>query len=200
MKVAAACCALLTLSACANAPSPAAAPEPASSPVFDLTVPLSVAAFKMTKRHDYEEAGAGVQLRYEGPENLIADVFVYPGPDLASKCPLACASKLLAAEVAGFEGSIPEIIRRGFVQSAKITATETLVPPSAGPWQVGHHLTLAVMRDSLAQRSEFYLFYLPNFRVKVRATFTESEAHLRNISAFVTALVPVLVERVAPPT
>jgi len=200
MKAAIICCALLTLSACAKAPSSAAVPAPASSPVVALTVPERVAAFKMMKRHDYDDAGSGVQLRYEGPDSLIADVFVYPGPDLASECPLSCAEARMAAELAGFESSFPEMIRRGFVQSASVTARDSLVPPSTGLWQLGHHLTLAVTRDSLAQRSEFYLYYLPGYRVKVRATFTEAESRLRDIRAFVAALVPLLAGRGVPPT
>ncbi len=182
---------LLILAACAGKRAPATGVAPAQ-PQIEITVPDSVGAFRMLRRIDYEEAELGVQLRYQGPDALIADVFVYPGPDLTRECPAPCAKERLASEIADFERDIPEIIRRGYVESATITATEPLVPEPGAPWHMGHHLILAVTRDGRAQRSDFYLYYVPGFRVKVRATFPENERHLLDLDDFVRAVVPAI--------
>jgi hypothetical protein len=195
---------LLTLTACTTRPVPAVAPAPLApsdtSSVITLAVPERVAAFKMQTRRDYDDPALGVQLRYQGPDSVSADVFVYPGPDLGAACPLACAQRYLDDEIAQFRRSIPELLRRGYFQQVNITLSEPLVPNGATPLQLGHHLAMAVTRDGRDQRSELYLYYLPGYRVKVRATFVESEPHWRDVRAFLDALVPVLTGRGAPPT
>lgn len=191
---------IAALVACAPAPSGTPSPAPASpappAPVpgyIGIRSPDTVADFALVSREDFEDEAAGVGLRYERPSGLLVDVYVYPGPDLADKCGLSCASAMLAAEVSGFQESLPMLIQRGHVQAARVTATRSLTPPPTARWRVGHHLTLAVTRDDLAQRSDFYLYYLPRFRVKVRATYEDNQANRSAVEAFTRALVPAIV-------
>lgn len=200
-------CLLIAASACTGtAPSRAAAPAPARAPAaaaaITVAVPRQVAGFGLMLRHDYDDPRAGVQLRYSGPDSVVADVFVYPGPDLARDCARACAAQVLSEEIAAFRASFPELLRRGYVQAIAVAADESLVPPEGAPWQLGHHLRLAVTRAERPQRSEFYLFYVPGYRVKVRSTFDDTSPHLQSVDAFVAGIVPALVRggSHAPPT
>lgn len=200
---------LLMLTACAQTPNrpsvapavvdAASSPNPPSSGVIAVRVPTGIAQFVLESRRNYDDAALGVQLRYKDPAGLRADVFIYPGPDLASNCAIPCARGHLATEVEDFHQSIPTMIERGYVQSATVTTTEALTPPQAAPWQLGHHLALAVIRDGRPQRSEFYVYYLPGFRVKVRSTFDETPGHSQAIDAFIQALMPALIEPGVPP-
>ena len=199
--------ALVGVTACARAaapsvdPAPAASAPPSSAAVTTATpprasvairIPRTVAAFTMKRRHDYEDRSAGTQLRYEAADSTIADVYVYPGPDLAGNCPVACAKTVIADEVKTFESGFPEMLRLGYVQTIGVTAREELAPPPGAAWQLGQHLTMAVTRDSLSQRSELYLFYVPRYRVKIRATYVETPERLAAIRAFAAEIVPAL--------
>lgn len=198
MKFLVTCFIALGLAACSAAGrsgSLAMAPAPLAGNLIKLRVPEMVGAFTMARRHDYPDAENGVQLRFQGPDDLVADVYVYPGPDLTTGCALACARDVMNAELAGFEEGIPEMIRLGYVQAATISARDSLVPTPASLWQLGHHLTLAVERDGGPKRSDFFLYYLPGFRVKVRATYVESPARLENLRRFVEQVVPALLAR-----
>jgi hypothetical protein len=156
----------------------------------------------MSSRRDYRDPSAGVVLRYVRPDSLVTDVFVYPGPDLGARCARECAHKVMDAEIDDFRTSFPEMIRLGYVQSITIVTDEPVLPPAGAVWQLGRHLRLVVQRDQRLQRSDFYLFYLPGYRVKVRGTFVPTEQRLRELEAFAAEVVPALVqgERRAPPT
>ena len=194
---------LLVIAACARPPGTPArpAPAPASADAIAIQVPDSIAGFAFARRHDYEDPALGVALRYVGAGGVEADVYLYPGPDFATDCPAACAQAHLAAEVRDFEANIiPTMVERGYVQSASVAATQSLARPEGAVWQLGHRVTLAVTRDGGAQRSEFYLYYLPGYRVKLRATFADTPQHRAAIDAFARAAVPALAGRRAPPT
>lgn len=198
MKFLLTCVVALGLGACGAAGrsgSAAPAPVPPASDLITLRVPGTVGAFTMARRHDYPDAENGVQLRFRGPDDLVADVYVYPGPDLTTGCPLTCARDVMKAELAGFEEAIPEMIRLGYVQAATVSARDSLVPTPASLWQLGYHLTLAVERDGGPKRSDFYLYYLPGVRVKVRATYVESPARLEHLQRFIEQVVPALLAR-----
>jgi hypothetical protein len=159
----------------------------------DISVPDSVAGFSLLDRHDYEDKSSGVQLRYGTPDSVMVDVFVYPGADLVKECAIECATKVLDQEIDGFREIFPEMIKRGYVQAMSVVSEERLVPPAGAPWRLGHHLRLAVTRDNRPLRSEFYLYYLPGYRVKVRATYEDTPSQNERIAGFVTGIVPALV-------
>ena len=181
-------------------PAPSAAPAPATVPVADLApiairIPPAVGAVTMRTRRDYEDRAAGTMLRYAGPDSMIADVFVYPGPDLASRCSISCAQDVLRNEASSFEQSFPEMIRLGYVEAAKVTSRGPLMPPDGAAWRLGEHISAAMTRDKQAQRSDFYLFYLPGYRVKIRATYVETPARITALRNFAAELVPALTRK-----
>jgi hypothetical protein len=175
----------------AGTPSPPVTGAPVTPPPgFWVRVPDTVAHFIGRARRNYDDPAAGVGLRYEHPAlALFADIFIYPGPDLATNCPLPCAKTELAREIAEFEAYVPGRMTEGrFAQAGRVTATEALTPPRDAGWQLGHHVAAAITRDGRELRSEFYLFYLPRYRVKFRSTFVHSQARDEALDAFVKAV------------
>jgi hypothetical protein len=169
----------------------AAAPSPPTG--VGLRLPPAIGAFSLFSRRNFEDARAGSVFRYNGPDSLYADVFVYPGPDLAANCNAACATRVLQQEVTQFEhGDLPAMVSQNSIESFSVTLRETLPPPADSLWRLGAHVQLTLFRAGRAQRSEFYLYYLPRIRVKVRVTFTESDPRLQAVDEFVRELLPAL--------
>jgi hypothetical protein len=193
----------ICLASCASAThsaSPTNAPASANAAEKGITieVPRRVAGFDMRSRRDYRDRDAGVVLRYVRPDSMVIDVFVYPGPDLRTRCAGECARKVMDDEIDTFRVGFPEMIRLGYVQTIEIVTDEPVLPPVGAAWQLGRHLHLVVQRDQRLQRSDFYLFYLPGYRVKVRGTFVATEQRLHELEAFAAEIVPALVEHERP--
>ena len=190
---------LVLAGACASAPtaevsSGAAASPPAGATPPAVRLPPAVAGFTLVGRHNFEDPRAGSSFRYNGPDSLYADVFVYPGPDLATNCGVACATRVMQEEVTQFEHTdLPEMLRRGNMQSYSVQARENLLPDSAAVWRLGARVQLTQQRTGRAERSEYYLYYLPRIRVKVRTTFVESGERAQLLRSFVRELIPALV-------
>jgi hypothetical protein len=174
------------------------APDADSARGVSIRIPARVGEFRMANRHDYEDPGLGVQLRYHGPDSLIADVYVYPGPGFDGKCDSACALDHFAREVEQFRTDFPEMIRRRYYDSIAVVTESALAPGPGRPWLVGRHLQLAVKREGRAARSDFYLFYVPMYRVKVRLTYAPTSGRSQAIEGFMRDLMPRLVGSAAP--
>jgi hypothetical protein len=176
----------------AQEPSSPSAGGPGATAGVNIAVPRHVADFELLERHDYDDKSSGVQLRYRDSDSVLADVFVYPGPDLAGDCAQECAAKTLDAEIADFRDVIPELIKRGYAQAMTVVSEEPLIPSAGAPWRLGRHMRLAVKHDDRPMRSEFYLYYLPGYRVKVRATYDDAPARSQSVEKFAAAIVPAL--------
>ena len=190
----------VTPSSSTTSATPSTASRPSVAGGITIKVPDSIADFALVRRHDYDDKALGTQLRYRGPDSLIADVYIYPGPDLRHECPLACAEARLTEEVTQFEREIPVYIQRGYFQSGRVIARQALTPAQDAAWQLGHHLLLDLVRGGMAQRSEFYLYYLPGYRVKLRATYVDDPSRRAALERLVKALVPTLVRSELRPT
>ena len=158
-----------------------------------VRIPREVAGFMLRDRRDDPDPRMGVTLRYQGPDSLIADVFLYPGPGFDAACDSTCAAGVLAREVAGFRDDFPEMLRRGYYRTIEVTSDSALAPPAGAAWRVGRRVRLRVSQDkSDVDRSDYVLFYLPGYRVKIRATYRATPERLRALDALAGALVPAL--------
>ena len=190
---------LLALAACrsgsSGGPSTGTAPSAgagrADSTDVTIRVPAAVGTFKLVGRHDYADRASGTQLDYLGSGRLPANAFVYPAPKTTQGC-ATCADSLVHAETMAFVASIPELVRRGLFRSASATQVEKLDPPPRAAWLAGRHVALSVMRNSEARRSDFYLFLLRGYRVKVRATYIDTPGAREQVRAFTEELLRVL--------
>ena len=183
----------------ATAPAPPAPPMgAAAAPAGEvrLGVPPQVAAFRLRSRENTPNPSE-VLLRYAGPDSLRADVFVYPGPDFASRCDSACAAAALDREIADFRTLLPELVRRRYVDSIAIEADEPVPPREAGGWRIARRLTMAARHEGRAERSELHLFYLTGARVKIRLSYVPTAARLGAAAAFADSLVPALTRPIA---
>lgn len=185
--------ALLLAAACggsrapaATAPAPAAASAAASeAPPIRIAIPGRIGPFRFVRRQDFDDAALGTMVRYRHEsDSLEADVFLYPGPDLAATCNDACARRALKEEHEGFVQQFDELRSRGYVQRIRLLSQAPLVPPAGARWTMGHELHLEVRRDGLDQHSDFWLVYLPGIRFKIRSTFTETPARVAALAAF----------------
>lgn len=203
---------VLVLSALGCSSSVRSSPEPAASPSVSasssapdsaapiaIRIPPRVAAFRMDMRRDYEDPSLGTQLRYLGPDSLLADVFVYPGPGFDERCDSACATEYFEREIAQFQADFPEMLRRRYFDSITVASESPHAPGVGRPWRVGRQLRLAVVREGKPERSDFHLFYLPGYRVKVRVTYDPTNAREQAVDAFMRDLLPRLVGTPASP-
>jgi len=163
--------------------------------IVHLGVPQAIGAWAFAGRHDYEDPALGVVVRYQRPDSLRADVFAYPGPDFASRCPLACAKDVLDREIKDFISAFPEMIRRQYVDTIFVVSDDTLSPAADEAWQLGRHLVLSVKSKGTAERSDFYLLYLHGFRIKLRASYVADSAHVHAIEEFAHIVVPAMLMR-----
>ena len=166
--------------------------QDADSARINLRVPDSIGVFAMSERKDYDDPSLGVLLRYKRADSLIVDAFVYPGADLATSCPHECAKKVLDGEVAAFIASFPEMERRGYADSISIVSDQAMTPAADDRWEMGRHLRLRMIRRGVHEQSDFYLSYMPGFRVKLRASYVPDSANAMAISEFARRIVPAL--------
>ena len=157
-----------------------------------LRVPDSIGAFRGRERRDFPDKADGVMLRYRRADGLQADLFVYPGPDLASNCDLACARGVLKREADDFVNSFAEFVRLHYVDTISVASDSLLEPPNGSSWRLGRHLHVTQRQQGTAQWSDLYLYYLPRIRVKVRATYAPDSSQARAIADFAAAAAPAL--------
>lgn len=172
----------------------AGAQDAGHAPV-SLRVPDSVGAFAMAERKNFDDPALGVMLRYRRADSLRVDVFVYPGADLATRCALPCATKALDDEIGAFIAAFPEMVKRGYVDSIAVAKQDTLTPAAGDRWQLGRHVTLRMSQGGKAERSDYYLYYLPGFRVKLRASYVPDSTNVVAVSDFAGRVIPALLAR-----
>lgn len=163
------------------------AAQRADSSSTHLSVPTSIADFTFLGRHDYDDPALGVMIRYQRADTLQADLFAYPGPDFDAKCSLDCARKAFDGEVQGFIAAFPELVKVGYVDSIAVDNDQTLTPSPNDPWRLGRHLSMHVVRKGAHERSDYFLYYMPHVRVKVRATYESDTARTRAVLVFAAA-------------
>ena len=170
--------------------------QDADSAMIRLRVPDSIGVFAMSERKDFDDPSLGVLLRYMRADSLTVDVFVYPGADLATNCPTECAAKVLDGEVAGFIASFPEMERRGYADSISVVSDQVMTPAADDRWKMGRHLRLRMIRRGMHEQSDFYLSYMPGFRLKLRASYVPDSANATVIAEFSRRIVPALTDPV----
>ena len=169
---------------------PALRAQSADSSGISLHVPDSIGAFANVQRKDFDDPSLGVMIRYQRADSLRVDVFAYPGPDLAQDCPTACALKFIDEEVDDFVGAFPEMIKRGYSDSIAVVARRPLAPAPDDRWKMGRYLRMRMVTKGVIDNSDYYLFYLPGFRIKLRATYPVDSASAVAVEDFSHRVIP----------
>jgi hypothetical protein len=189
-------CHLLLLATVVSAPVPAQSPDSTSgSRGRQVSVPQQLGPFKLARQQRYDDPAMGTMFRYLSPDTVPVDVFIYPGPDFGDACPMECAVKAIDAETKGFRDGFPLMLERGYVDSIAVTAEDTLLPDSSDAWKIGRGLQMRVVRDGDALRSDFVVWYLPTYRVKLRATYPDREPIRAYVRFFTDTLIESIIER-----
>jgi hypothetical protein len=135
-----------------------------------LWVPRRVGAFHLAVFQPDEDPARGALYRFVGPDSVLMDVTLTPGPDLLVDCPLDCARDSLRVMVRGLLEAIEG-------QSAiRVLVNEELRPTPTVAWRLAHRAALRSTQDTLMVRTEQHLYYLPSTRMLVRGSFIESPA------------------------
>ena len=162
---------------------------------INLRIPDSVGVFAETERKDFDDPSLGTMIRYQRADSLRVDVFVYPGADLTKQCPVDCARKYIDEEVDDFISAFPEMIKRGYSDSIAVITRRTLAPAPDDRWELGRYLRMRMVTKGVVDNSDYYLFYLPGFRLKLRATYPADSASAIAVEAFSHQVVPAFLSR-----
>jgi hypothetical protein len=119
---------------------------------------------------------------------MYADVFVYPGPTIGTPCDTVVATRAITDQIAGFRDGFPTMIERHYVDSIAVVDDRRLAPNPDVPWCVAEHLTLAVVREGTRQRSDYFLYVLSGYFVKIRITYSFTPNRLTLQEAFTNAV------------
>lgn len=189
---------LLSAIACAGGSGagvvPGEAPQPAAPTGPALRLPPTVAGFNLSGRRNFDDPRAGSVFRYVAPDSLYADVFLYPGPDLGANCNVQCATRVIQQEAGQFEHTdLPAMVQQNSIQSFTIELRESLQPPADSTWKLGAHVRAMLQRGNRTETSEFYVYYIPRTRVKIRVSYLDSGSRRQAVEAFIAALMPALV-------
>lgn len=183
-----------------SAPLPAQLDTAAPPAGTSIRVPQTLGVFRLSRRQPYDDPALGTMFRYISPDTQVVDVFLYPGPDLEEQCAIDCAAKVLQRELDEFTESFAMMVERSYVDSIAVAGIDTLVPDSTAAWRLGRAMRLAVVRRGEPLRSDLILWYLPTYRVKLRATYPDRGQRPAQINAFADSLVAGIVrESAAPP-
>ena len=157
---------------------------------INLHIPDSIGVFANTQRKDFDDPSLGTMIRYQRADSLRVDVFVYPGADLTKGCPIDCARKFIDQEVDDFIGAFPEMIKRGYSDSISVVTRRTMTPAPDDRWKLGRYLRMRMVTKGVIDNSDYYLFYLPGFRLKLRATYPADSAGASAVEDFSHQVVP----------
>jgi hypothetical protein len=101
----------------------------------------------------------------------------------------------MAREGDDFVGAFPELVRRKYADTIAVASDRPLSPDSAAPWRLGRHLRLFERQAGRPRWSDFYLYYLPGFRLKVRATYAPDSALAAAVAQFASDAMPAITGR-----
>jgi hypothetical protein len=163
-----------------TAPVPRTQPEQGS-----VVAPPEVAGFRMVGRHDYDNPAMGTTVRYGRDDDLYVDIYVYPGVQVTAECDATCA---VNTEADGFVRDFPELVRAGHYDALDVTGDERLQPPAGAAWGYGRHLQMKVRRQGRELESHYWLFSMPGFFLKARASYPASRGTRADVQKFVDAL------------
>ncbi len=184
--------ALCSVLAC-RPPEAVAVPDPMLSDPAPLWVPRRVGTFHLGVFQQDEDRSRGSLYRFVGPDSILFDVMLSPGPDLAARCPVACAKDSLDATLR------PTGARADGTPDERAVWTEDLAARPESPWMLGRRTVSRTTRDTIVLRTERHLYYLPGTRLSVSGTYEESPARdavvgefLRHVvDAFATPPIPL---------
>lgn len=148
-----------------------------------LWVPRRVGSFHLAVFHPDTDPARGALYRFVGPDSVLMDVTLTPGPDLLLQCPLDCARDSLRVIVGGLVQAIQG------QDAIRVLVNEELRPSPLVPWRLAYRAAFRTTQDTLRIRTEQHYYYLPSTRLSVRGSFIETPARDRWVAEFLRYVV-----------
>jgi hypothetical protein len=164
--------------ACRPAAPPASLADLLGEDPSPLWIPRRVGSFHLAVFQQDEDPTRGALYRYVGPDSILIDVTLAPGPDLALTCPVDCARAEMRNTARQFVGAITAEPGARTESSAELPAT-----PDA-PWRLGHRSTFRHARDGVEEREEVLLYHVPGTRFEIRGRYVTSPLRDRWVAEF----------------
>jgi hypothetical protein len=127
-----------------------------------------------------------VRLRYNGPDSIYVDVYVYA---LQSPHPLPCAAtcidSLAEQDFREYSQVIPLMIRAKYWDEIAVVGADTIPPPRGSPWQSARRIRMVARRNGKTSQTERVTFYYPAYRIEVRVDLPQSSPHQAEVDAFI---------------
>lgn len=177
----------------AASPTSLAAQDPDSTKEGrSIAVPRRLGPFRLVRQQPYDDPRLGTMFRYVALDSQLVDVFVYPGPDFGKNCAMECAQEAIQNEVDEFKNSFTMMRERGYVDSIEVAAEDTLSPDSSDVWKIGRAMRLNIVRRGTPLVSDWVVWYVPIFRIKVRATYPDREPERAYVRMFADSIVAAI--------
>lgn len=176
---------LLAVVGCSH---PEAAPQPAPAAVEPGPMPRTIGEFALVDTSTFDFPNGGIMYRYRDSAGFQPDVFRYPVTSGTGPCTGACLSDASAHEVATYRHSVPEQVRRGYIDSVQLVSDEAIVP-ERGSWLTpGRHARFRLFRDGKQYESHFVIVAGQELFLKVRATFLPGSVTPEHLHKFISQL------------
>jgi len=156
-------------------------------------MPRVLGEFQLVDTSTFESPNSGIMYRYRDSAGFRPDVFRYPVSVGTGPCNACCLRSAAAGELATYRRTIPEQVRRGYVDSVELVNDEPIVP-GRGSWLTpGRHARFRLFREGKEYESHFVILAGQEQFLKVRATFlpgSVTSARLQEFIAQVLASAP----------
>jgi hypothetical protein len=151
-------------------------------------MPRILGEFALVDTSTFDFPNGGIMYRYRDSAGFQPDVFRYPVASGTGPCTGACLIDASASEVATYRRSIPELVRRGYVDSVQFVNDEPVMP-ERGSWLTpGRHARFRVFRDGREYESHIVILAGQELFLKVRASFTPGSVSPGHLQQFIMQL------------
>lgn len=169
------------MTACASAGGPAPSATPDVESQGSLWIPRRIGSFHLAVYYAPESDSGSALYRYVGPDSVLMDVTLSPGPDLKEACPVDCAQ----AEAQAYASSWRSIWEG---ESDEHRARDVpLARGAASPW------SLAVGVEGTAADSARFVwraYYLPRLRMEIQGRYEAGTLRSFAVAQFLYYVMP----------
>ena len=153
------------------------------------SMPSPAAPFTFVSKTPVRGANGDVRFRYNGPDSIYVDMFVYAlqGPH-PYPCAARCIDSLAEQDFQEYVQAIPSMIRAKYWDEIVVAARDTIPPANGAAWKSARRIRMVARRNGRTMRAERLTFYFAAYRVEVRADLPETSPHQPHVDAFVLDL------------
>lgn len=157
-------------------------------------MPVNLGGLALVDTSTFESPNSGIMYRYRDSTGFQADVYRYPVTDALAPCTGKCLTEAAAREIETYRKLVPELIRRGIVDSVQFLREEPLAPRGTSWLSPGWHATFRIFRQGKELESHFVVLAGQETLVKLRASYPPQAFSAARLNQFIESLLDL-----APP-